>query len=385
MKPGKENVVLFLYWHKSDTEQCQEAGLRRFVKAAGWKLVTKRAFTNAEYAALPQVVRRIAPIGIISSMRYPLTREVSGGVPVVFFDCDVSLVTRGTPHLRHDAVATAHLAAAELLSLGYDDYAYAACSGGWYWSEERGRNFRREIEKRGGRLADEFSVSRSPSVREMCALGEWLRALPKPCGIFAANDAVAELVLKACARNRISVPGEIAVVGVDNNLETCLRTVPTLTSVAPDWEAGAFIAANALRDLIRGKRVQERRQTFRPLGLVRRESTSRTSTGRDPRILTAVDRIRAEACMGLRAADVIAGMDCSRRLTELRFRETVGRSILEEIRRVRIETACAALSDTERSLSSVANSCGWASIPTFCLDFKRATGLTPEGWRRKSR
>ena len=144
-------------------------------------------------------------------------------------------------------------------------------------------------------------------------------------------------------------------------------------------------AVKALRDLIRGKRVQERRQTFRPLGLVRRESTSRTSTGRDPRILTAVDRIRAEACMGLRAADVIAGMDCSRRLAELRFRETVGRSILEEIRRVRIETACAALSDTERSLSSVANSCGWASVPTFCLDFKRATGLTPEGWRRKSR
>ena len=179
------------------------------------------------------------------------------------------------------------------------------------------------------------------------------------------------------------MPDEIAVVGVDDNPKICPRTVPTLTSVVPDWEAGAFIAANVLRDLIRGKRVQELRQTFRPLGLVRRESTSRT--GRDPRILAAVDRIRAEACAGLKAEEVIAGMGCSRRLAELRFRETVGRSVLEEIRRVRIETACAALSDTENTLSLVANSCGWASIPTFCLDFKRATGLTPEGWRRKSR
>ena len=385
MKPGKENVVLFLYWHKCDIEQRQESGLRRFVKAAGWTLVTKRVPTKAAYAALPQIVRRIAPIGIITSIRYPVAREVSGGVPVVFFDCDISLVTRGAPHLRHDAAATARLAAAELLSLGYGNYAYAACSGGWYWSDERGRIFRREIEKRDGRQIGEFSVSRSSSVRERRKLGEWLCALPKPCGIFTANDEVAELVLKACARCRISVPNEIAVVGVDDNPKICPRTRPTLTSVVPDWEAGAFIAANALRDLIRGKRVQELRQTFRPLGLVRRESTSRTSTGRDPRILAAVDRIRAEACTGLKAAEVIAGMGCSRRLAELRFREMVGRSILEEIRRVRIETACAALSDTGKTLSSVANSCGWASVPTFCLDFKRATGLTPESWRRKCR
>ena len=383
MKPGRENVVLFLCWNKDDTEHRQEAGLRRFVKAAGWTLVTKRVSTKAAYAALPQVVRRVAPIGIVSSIRYPVTREVSGGVPVVFFDCDISLVTRGAPHLRHDATVTTHLATAELLSLGYDHYAYVARFGGGYWSDERGKVFRREIEKRGGRLVGEFHAFRLPHAREMRELGEWLCALPKPCGIFAANDAVAEQVLKACALNRISVPDEIAVVGVDDNPKICPRTVPTLTSVVPDWEAGAFIAANVLRDLIRGKRVQELRQTFRPLGLVRRESTSRT--GRDPRILAAIDRIRAEACAGLKAEEVIAGMGCSRRLAELRFRETVGRSVLEEIRRVRIETACAALSDTENTLSSVANSCGWASIPTFCHDFKRATGLTPEGWRRKSR
>lgn len=385
MKPEKRNIVLFLCWHKCDIEQRQEAGLRRFVRAAGWTLVTKRVFTNAEYAALPRSVRRIAPIGIVSSIRYPVTQEVSGGVPTVFFDCDISLVSRGAPHLRHDATATVHLATAELLSLGYGNYAYAARSGGWYWSDERGRAFRQEIENRGGRLVGEFPVSRSPSAREMRALGEWLRGLPKPCGIFAANDEVAELVLKACSRNRISVPDEIAVVGVDDNPKICPRTRPTLTSVVPDWEAGAFVVANALRDLIRGKRVHELRQSFRPLGLVRRESTSRTSTGRDPRILAAVDRIRAEACTGLKAAEVIAKMGCSRRLAELRFRETVGRSILEEIRRVRIDTACAALSDTEKTLSFVANSCGWASIPTFCLDFKRATGLTPDEWRRKGR
>ena len=126
---NNRSVVLFLCCHRCDIEQRQEAGLRRFVRAAGWTLVTKRVSTEAEYAALPQVIRRVAPIGIISSIRYPVTRELSGGVPVVFFDCDISLVTRGAPHLRHDATATAHLATAELLSLGYDNYAFAARSG----------------------------------------------------------------------------------------------------------------------------------------------------------------------------------------------------------------------------------------------------------------
>lgn len=384
MKTSKEKVVLFLYWHKCGIEQRQEAGLRRFVGAAGWTLVTKSVSTKEAYAALPQFIARIDPVGIVSSIRYPLTRDMSGGRPIVFFDCDISLVSFGAPHLRHDAATTAHLAAAELLSLDLGNYAYAACAGGWYWSVERGSVFRREIDEQGGRMVGEFPVSKSPDANEMRSLGEWLRELPKPCGVFAANDEVAELILRACRRARISVPDKIAVVGVDDNPKICLKTDPTLTSVVPDWEAGAFLAAKVLRNLIHGKRVNDLRQTFRPLGIVRRGSTSRMVPERNARVIAAIDCIRKDACTGLKARDVIAAMGCSRRLAELRFREAVGRSILEEIRRVRIETACAALSGTEKSLSAIANFCGWSSVPTFCLDFKQLTGLTPEGWRRKS-
>ena len=51
MKPGRENVVLFLCWNKDDIEHRQEAGLRRFVKAAGWTLVTKRVCAEPDLRA----------------------------------------------------------------------------------------------------------------------------------------------------------------------------------------------------------------------------------------------------------------------------------------------------------------------------------------------
>jgi LacI family transcriptional regulator len=94
--------------------------------------------------------------------------------------------------------------------------------------------------------------------------------------------------------------------------------------------------------------------------------------------------IRARACSGLKACDVVKMMKSSRRLAELRFREVTGKSILEEIRRVRLENAKLLLSRTDVPMSVVANQSGWASLPSFCREFKQIAGLTPMDWRKKS-
>jgi LacI family transcriptional regulator len=96
-----------------------------------------------------------------------------------------------------------------------------------------------------------------------------------------------------------------------------------------------------------------------------------------------VDLIRARACSGLKARDVVKMMKSSRRLAELRFREVTGRSILEEIRRVRFENAKLLLSRTDVPMSVVANQSGWASLTSFCREFKQIAGLTPMDWRKK--
>ena len=52
-------------------------------------------------------------------------------------------------------------------------------------------------------------------------LRTWLQSLPKPCGIFAANDFAADYVLSTCQIMGIRVPDDVAVIGVDNDVTIC--------------------------------------------------------------------------------------------------------------------------------------------------------------------
>ena len=107
-----------------------------------------------------------------------------------------------------------------------------------------------------------------------------------------------------------------------------------------------------------------------------RRNSSRIFLQTDRDVLRASEIIRAQACEGLTAEDVFRLFTCSRRLAEIRFRRATGRSVLEEIRAVRIEKAKQLLKDPNRVLSAVAGLCGYASDTTFRRIFKEETGMT---------
>lgn len=153
----------------------------------------------------------------------------------------------------------------------------------------------------------------------------------------------------------------------------------------PDWDAGAFLAARALDRIVRADVRAVDATAFRPLGLMRRQSSGGGHRSRQgPRIEEAVGLIRAEACAGLRAARVLGVMRGSRRSAEQTFRSVTGMSVLEAIRRTRFENAQILLETTSRDVAFVAQASGYRSVPTFCRAFKAATGLSPLAWRTKS-
>ena len=358
--------------------QC--AGVSRFARARGWEARFEKIRADVTMAEIGKLVESTDPVGVVSRLPQALPKAVSGGRPVVYFDCEVPGLGRRT--LRHDVVRTVHLAARELFSLPLRDFAFAAFPGGHEWCRAREKTFAQEVRARHGRLHPSLrpSVLREPLIRR--EIGKWLKVLPRPCGVFAANDLVAENVIRVCRKAGLRVPEDIAVVGVDDDPVRCPRSVPTITSVMPDWEGGAFLAMDSLARAVRRK-AGPRGMEFRPLGLVRRGSTACEATRGVADIAKAIDTIRARATEGLTAGEVVSGMRCSRRLAEMRFREVTGSSILEEIRRVRLETAKAMLLRESFFLETVAQSCGWKSVSTFCHDFKRATGFTPDVWRRR--
>ena len=165
----------------------------------------------------------------------------------------------GLPTIESDHRAIARLAAEHLLERGFRHF--AACGfTGHAWSQQRVQTFRDVLgaaatschlyESRwGGRIAH-------PWEQEQERIGEWLLVLPRPVGIFACNDSRGQHVLDACQRVNLSVPEEVAVLGVDDDVLLCELCDPPLSSVMPSPERVGYEAAALLDRLMVGDSPQ---------------------------------------------------------------------------------------------------------------------------------
>jgi LacI family transcriptional regulator len=92
--------------------------------------------------------------------------------------------------------------------------------------------------------------------------------------IVAANDLMALGVMKACEEAGLSIPRDIAIVGMDN-LDVASRVHPKLTSVAMMQEEIGRQAAQMLMRRMHGEPVPERAVKLLPRLVVRASSTPR--------------------------------------------------------------------------------------------------------------
>jgi len=284
-----------------------------------------------------------------------------GRTPVVFLDRDPKTLPHPAFCVTHDSRATARLAAQELLRLNLAAYAYVPWFESRFWSEEREEGFAAALKLNGMDFSLFTAQKCANDIMELQRrLAEWISGLPKPVGIFAANDDMAVHVLVAANRLKLAVPQEIAVLGVDNNEMLCENTHPTLTSVMPNFEAAGHKAAEMLAARMANPRQRPHTETFGPRTIVRRSSTNR-STKSDAHVLDACDLIRRKACEGLRARDMASLFPCSRRMAEIRFRNIMGHSILDEIQAIRRAKAEELLMNPSLDANAVANFCGYSS------------------------
>ena len=284
-----------------------------------------------------------------------------GATPVVFLDRNPKTLTGPAFCVTHDSIATARIAARELLSLRLQSYAYVPSPEPRFWSEEREKGFADALRLNDRGYSRFSGKAKSTDVRALQKeLVDWLKSLPTPVGIFAANDVMAAQVAAAANRAKLDIPGDIALVGVDNDELLCENTQPSLSSVMPDFKAAGTMAADRLARLMENPKLRPATETFGPLRLVRRTSSSR-ARGMSREVLAALDLIRREACNGLKARDVAALFTCSRRMAEIRFRDATGQSILAAIQDVRRAKAEELLADPTRDRNAIANLCGYSS------------------------
>ena len=372
-----KTIIYFMASLRPPSQQ-KHNGTHRIAKTLGWRIQTVDAVDGA-FPNVPRILEFWNPDGVIvdcGGLTAPVPIRDFGACPVIF----IGRRARAGENIFttcEDLRATGILAARELLSQNFHDYAFVGYPERRFWSDERERAFREAVLMNGKRFHGfTHHVCRDDPLTRAANLRTWLKSLPKPCGLFAANDLVAKEVANTCAAESIDVPREIAILGVDNDETICERSSPRLSSIAMDFEQSGIIAMRMLVARLHSPRMKPANRTFSPLMVVRREST-RAKAGDNGDVAKAVAFIRQYACEGLRAADVVKRMSGSRRLAEIRFRAALGHSILDEILAVRLERANELLKNRSLSVQAIANFCGYASESSFHRIYRKTFGHSP--------
>jgi LacI family transcriptional regulator len=300
----------------------------------------------------------------------------------------VIYVYDGEAHVGVDNVTVGRLAAEHLLDLGLRNFAFYGID--WPMLQSRLQGFQTRLAKNGQKIGAIFwpnLTGRGMWPLNNPDLDRWLLSLPKPIGLFAANDLLAFETVQRCRQLKIQVPEELAVLGVDNDEMLCAIASPEISSVqTPDMLVG-YTAASRLRRLIGSGKSETKHNAadtllLPPQEVIVRRSTDVIALG-DADLAAALAFIRQNADKPIGVEEVLNRVGISRRSLEGKFKSALKRTPLEEIRRVHIERAKTLLLDWNLPISSVARQSGFESADWLAEVFKRETGMNPTDYRRR--
>lgn len=376
------DTVLFFQSTLNKSWRDKLSGVYRFARERSWFVQVVSRFSSP--SEIRRALKEWQPLGCLVDRgmeKGAPTDRIFGSLPVVYLDQNPSRPSLVHPCLMHNSAASARMACTELLRLKLASYAYLGMSKPYFWDAERLAAFRQEVQSAGQTVV----VLDRKNLRTM------LKTLPRPCGVLAANDQCALDVYHAATAVELAIPADILLVGIDNDEISCESVSPGLTSVEPDFIGAGYRLAQMLEEEIklgtkaRMARKQPPLEHYGPSRLVRRGST-RLLPQADPRVQRALESIRRHVCeRRLKIDDIAKEMGCSRRLATLRFRQTTGRSILDEIHAQRLARICDLLANTSWPISTVIAQSGYVSESFAQKLFRSHTGLTMRAWRMRQR
>ncbi len=386
------SVAVFLN-RQSKASRDQVAGILHFAASRElWYLhILSRPNTSEE---LETLLNMLKPDGIIAgshSLVQMFRRRHRRHIPAVVLDCFNTELGKVDNIVLCADHAIGEAAANFFVSRGFKNFAFAGISGDdtefeSFNSRNRENGFHRALSKSGASLSV-YSERLPPKGRHYADtrnLGKWLDSLQKPCALLACSDTIAQSVINVCRKQHIAVPLQIAVLGTDNDEEVCESTVPTISSIAPNYREGGFKAAEILDRLMSktGEKIASR-STYHHSGIIERLSTSNIA-GNRVRVARALEIIRTRALAGLTVRQVAESLNISTRALEIAFKNASRRTIRDEIIETRLTEAKKMILRTKLSSSEIAARCGFNSIHGFKAILKKRTGKSIRRWRSEN-
>jgi LacI family transcriptional regulator len=306
------------------------------------------------------------------------------------------------PYIESDGLEIGRLVADHLMGQGYRHFAWlgldprlrssASLIDPTHWSNQRQIGFVDRLRAKG-RECEVFSKFKDlhPGVEALdyvaaskeyfAAVCKWLRKLPRPLGVMCGDDRMGAMLVRACSHLSLRVPHDVGVMGAGNNPTQYAICNPPLSSVDFDFEQIGWRAMDLLERAIQGE-APPRASYSPPKGVVARESTNHFDT-KDSSIKDAISYLRENYQRRVTIRNLAEITHLSRRHLSRLFKEETGGTIVEELRRLRLEHAASLLKDTKMRIEEVARACGFRNANYLSRVFTEEYGIPPAHWRRE--
>lgn len=296
------------------------------------------------------------------------------------------LADTGLPTVHADDIAVGRIAADHLLGLGLRHFGFAGPAD-CHFATQREAGYTAALAGAGFTpdVLDRSDLRDPTQFRERDAMfARWLARLPRPMGIFCAEDSTAERLLNVCLEQDIRVPDEMAVLGANNDALMCEALYPPLSSVDIPFEQIGFEAAGILEALLAGGAAPTQPLLIPPRTVAARRSTQVLAPDNPllARVLSVMIDHHAEE---LNVADIAQYVGISRRHLEQMFARSLNTTPARHLEKIRIDHARKLLADTDLSMPDVAAATGYGNQTRMGVAFRRTNDMTPTAYRRQFR
>ena len=201
--------------------------------------------------------------------------------------------------------------------------------------------------------------------------------------MFAYSDYDASRIIAICRERGLDVPGEVAVLGVDNNPIICENQIVPISSVNHNLERIGYAGAALLDRLMNGGTAPDNPILVAPQGITMRRSTDTVAVN-DPVLHSAMAFIKAHLSEPIGAPQIADGIGISRLKLDRLFARELEISVGREIARQRLVQAKLLLRNTDAPLAEIARQTGFGNAAYLVTVFRNTTGLTPGAWRKSA-
>jgi LacI family transcriptional regulator len=213
--------------------------------------------------------------------------------------------------------------------------------------------------------------------RRKDALRSFLERLPKPAGVFCADDGIALRVFYTAEMMGIRVPEELAILGVGSRDQAKLEWAHVVSVVTLDHQNLGYTAARLMDEFVGSQRTPEPVR-LDPSGICHCQTTLRRSVA-DPLVSRALMRIQDSPAIDV--ATLSEELQVSRAALDLRFRRITNMTVAKAIEVERFSLAKDLIRRRGYSLETVASLAGYPNRRGMRRSFYRFTRMSPQQFR----